>query len=150
MAEIASLSKAQLFAGLSPDELERIAALGHQRVYNKGDTILREGEPGRELFVVSRGTVHIALETAETPTPLINLGVGQIFGEMAMVDRGVRSATVTALSDETTLQVIPHDAFFELCEKDNHIGFVVMRNLAAEMSLRIRYYNIAGATGAGG
>ena len=150
MASLASLSKAQLFAGLAQDELERIAALGHQRVYHQGDTILREGEAGRELFIVSRGTVQVALETPEAPTPLINLGVGQIIGEMAMVDRGARSATVTALSDETTLQVIAHDAFLELCEKDNHIGFVVMRNLATEMSLRLRYYNIAGATGVGG
>ena len=61
---------------------------------------------------------------------------------MTLVDRGARSASVRALDDGTVLQVIPHKGFLELCEEDNHIGFIVMRNLAAEMSLRLRLYNI--------
>ena len=48
-----------------------------------------------------------------------------------------------ALGDETVLNVIPHEDFLGLCQQDNHIGFVVMRNLAAEMSLKLRYHNIA-------
>jgi CRP-like cAMP-binding protein len=64
---------------------------------------------------------------------------------MTLVDRGARSATVRAADGPTVLQVIPHAALRELCEQDNHIGFVVMRNLAAELSLRLRYYNITRA-----
>jgi CRP/FNR family cyclic AMP-dependent transcriptional regulator len=80
---------------------------------------------------------------------LINLGTGQVFGEMTLVDRGARSATVKAVKDGTVLYVIPHAAFLELCQEDNHIGFIVMRNLAADMSLKLRYYNIAGQINAG-
>jgi CRP/FNR family cyclic AMP-dependent transcriptional regulator len=140
-----SLGKTQLFSGLSQAELERIAALGEQRVFQRGDMILSEGDTSRELFIVGGGTVEIYLQTAQTSTPLINLGVGQIFGEMTLVDLGARSATVRATDDETVLQVIPHDAFRQLCEEDNHIGYIVMRNLAAEMSLRLRHYNISRA-----
>lgn len=150
MSLIDSLRKAQLFIGLAPDELARIAPLCQQRAYNKGDTILSQGETTRELFIVEQGTVEVSLGTAETSTPLINLGTGQVFGEMTLVDRGARSATVKAIKDGTVLYVIPHEAFLQLCEADNHIGFIVMRNLAADMSLKLRYYNIAGRDSAGG
>lgn len=149
MSLIDSLKKAQLFIGLAPDELARIAPLCQQRSYNKGDTILSEGETTRELFIVEQGTVEVSLGTAEASTPLINLGTGQVFGEMTLVDRGARSATVKAVKDGTVLYVIPHQAFLQLCEEDNHIGFIVMRNLAADMSLKLRYYNIAGRINAG-
>ena len=142
MSVTEALGKAQLFNGLSQHELEGIAALSEQRTYQSGDSILTEGETSRELFIVGQGHVAISLATAEASTPLINLGVGQVFGEMTLVDRGARSASVRALDDGTVLQVIPHKGFLELCEQDNHIGFIVMRNLAAEMSLRLRLYNI--------
>jgi len=143
MSLVESLNKAQIFSDLAQSELEKIAALGYEQTFGKGDTILSEGERSRELFIIGQGMVEVSLTTADTITPLVNLGMGQIFGEMSLVDRGARSATVTALSDGTVLQVIPHEALLKLCQEDNHIGFVVMRNLAAEMSLRLRYHNIA-------
>jgi len=144
MPLIESLKKVQIFTGLSQEELGRIAALCQQRVHDKGTTILSEGETSRELFIVGQGMVEVSLGRAEYATPVMRLGMGQVVGEMSLVDRGARSATAKAVSDETVLYVIPHDAFLELCEADNHIGFIVMRNLAAEISLKLRYYNIAG------
>jgi CRP-like cAMP-binding protein len=161
-----ALGKTQLFSGLSETELARIAARGEERVFQKGDVILSEGETSRELFIVGQGTVHVSVKSADASTPLAHLGVplthlgvplthpgvplthlgaGQVIGEMTLVDRGARSATVRAADGPTVLQVIPHAALRELCEQDNHIGFVVMRNLAAELSLRLRYYNITRA-----
>jgi CRP-like cAMP-binding protein len=148
MSLIEALDKAQLFSDLSAEEMEKIALLCEQRVYGKGDTVLSEGETSRELFIIGQGMVEVSLKTAEASTPLIHLGTGQVFGEMTMVDRGARSATVKAVADETVLQVIPHNALLQLCQEDNHIGFIVMRNLAAEMSLKLRYYNISGAMNA--
>ena len=130
-------------SGLAQGELEKIAALGSERTFGKGDTILSEGDRSRDLFIIGRGMVKVSLETKDASTPLVNLGTGQIFGEMSLVDSGARSATVTATSEGTLLQVIPHEDLLNLCEQDNHIGYVVMRNLAAEMSLRLRYHNIA-------
>ncbi len=138
-----SLKRARLFAGLTPDELERIAALCQTKTFRQGEQVLSEGESSRDLFIIGQGTVEVSVSAAGTPTPIVNLGVGQVVGEMALVDQGARSATVKALSDDTVLYAIPHDAFLALCEEDNHIGFVVMRNLAAEMSLKLRYSNIA-------
>ena len=149
MSLIESLGKAQLFSDLSKQEMKKIAVLCQQRVYSQGDTVLCEGETSRELFIIGQGMVEVSLKTAEASTPLIHLGTGQVFGEMTMVDRGARSATVKAVADETVLLVIPHHDLLQLCKEDNHIGFIVMRNLAAEMSLKLRYYNISGAMNAG-
>lgn len=148
MSLIESLGKAQLFSDLSEPEMEKIAILCQKRVYGKGETVLSEGETSRELFIIAQGMVEVSLKTAEASTPLIHLGTGQVFGEMTMVDRGARSATVKAVADETILLVIPHQDLLQLCKEDNHIGFIVMRNLAAEMSLKLRYYNISGAINA--
>jgi CRP/FNR family cyclic AMP-dependent transcriptional regulator len=148
MSLVESLSKTQIFTGLSQDELERIATLCQQRTYSRGDTILSEGETSRELFIIDQGMVEVSVLTAEAPTPLVNLGAGQVVGEMTLVDRGARSATVKAVSDKTVLNVIPHEDFLSLCQEDNHIGFIVMRNLAAEMSLKLRFRNIAEQMGA--
>jgi CRP/FNR family cyclic AMP-dependent transcriptional regulator len=149
MSIVEALGKAQLFTDLSQEELERIAAVSEQRRHHRGDTILNEGETSRELFIIIQGSVGISLRTAEATTPVINLGTGQVFGEMTLVDRGARSATARALEDPTVLHVIPHKDFLRLCEEDNHIGFIVMRNLAAEMSLRLRLHNITRVMEAG-
>jgi CRP-like cAMP-binding protein len=148
MSLIESLGQAQRFSDLSEQEMEKIAVLCQQRGYGKGDTVLSEGETSRELFIIGQGMVEVSLKMAEASTPLIHLGTGQVFGEMTMVDRGARSATVKAMADETVLLVIPHQDLLQLCKEDNHIGFIVMRNLAAEMSLKLRYYNISGAMNA--
>lgn len=151
MSLVESLRKARIFSGLSRDDLQGIAQLCQQRVYHQDDVILSEGEGSNELFIIGQGMVEVSLSMPEeSSTPLINLGAGQVVGEMALVDRGARSATVKATNDETVVYVIPHEAFHQLCERDNHIGFIVMRNLAAEMSLKLRYRNIAEQMGTAG
>jgi CRP-like cAMP-binding protein len=75
-------------------------------------------------------------------TSLARLGQGQIFGEMALVDRGARSATVHCVEDGTVLYVIPRQAFWALCDGNHHIGYVVMRNIAADLSFKLRHRNL--------
>ena len=119
MSLVESLHKARIFSSLSQGELERIATLCQRRVYSQGDVILSEGEGSRELFIIGQGMVEVSLSMPEQDsTPLINLGEGQVVGEMALVDQGARSATVKAMNDETVVYVAPHDAFLQLCEED--------------------------------
>jgi CRP-like cAMP-binding protein len=63
---------------------------------------------------------------------------------MALVDQGPRSATVRSISDNTVVLAIDRQGFVDLCERDNHLGYVVMRNMAADLSFKLRHRNLTG------
>ena len=85
---------------------------------------------------------------APGPQAIVSLGQGQVFGEMALVDRGTRSATVRSVDDGTIINSISQDDFTSLCEKNTAIGYVVMRNIAADLSFKLRHRNLrVGLTG---
>jgi len=143
----AILEAVELFEGATSQELESVAALSQERTFSKGDIVTAQGEPGAELFVVFEGFVEVLRAGAspeQTPRTVVHLGAGQIFGEMALVDRGPRSATVKAASDVTRVLVIHQDDFERLCEENHHLGFIVMRNIAADLSFKLRHHHLTG------
>jgi CRP-like cAMP-binding protein len=136
----------ELFDGLNDDELARLLALCREARFQKGDIITRQGQPGSEMFIVREGLVEVSVGAPGTDTPpqtVINLGAGQVVGEMALVDGGPRSATVRCVTANTTVHVIERDAFEQLCQADHHIGLIVYRNLAADLSFKLRHRNLA-------
>ncbi len=129
------------------DELEILAAVCEERRYPLNEIITQQGEVGEELFIVYEGFVEVvrAGSTPEnSPRTIVHLGEGQIFGEMALVDRGPRSATVKAASDQTKILAIKRGDFDRICEKNHHIGYVVMRNIAADLSFKLRHHHLTG------
>jgi CRP-like cAMP-binding protein len=70
------------------------------------------------------------------------LGRGQSFGEIALVDRGLRSATVRAALDHTTMLMLPRDALVSLCETYSQLGYRLMYNLAADLALKLRLIDL--------
>lgn len=141
------LQKVELFEGLTPDELQAVAGLCAERVCRSGDTITQQGEPGEEMFVICEGWVEVIPSTpagGANPRAVVNLGRGQLIGEMTLVDYGPRSASVKAISDPTVLQAIHREQFTELCEQDYRLGYLVMRNMAADLSFKLRHRNLTG------
>jgi CRP-like cAMP-binding protein len=140
------LRQAALFEGLSTDQLRSIAGLCQERTFLSGEIITTQGERGDELFVVSQGFVEVTLADSGggEPRTVIQLGPGQIVGEMALVDRGPRSATVRALTDGALLQALKRDDFLQLCQSDTHLGYLVMRNMAADLSFKLRHRLLTG------
>jgi len=141
------LSKVELFDGLTPQELSDVARICAQHEYRAGQVITTQGETGGELYVIADGFVEVVVSpSGQNPSPrtVVHLGRGQLFGEMALVDYGPRSATVKSIADHTLIQVIDRDDFNRLCEADNHLGYVVMRNMAADMSFKLRHYHLTG------
>lgn len=142
-----TLSQVELFEGLEPDELERIAAICEERTLESGHVVAKQGDIGDELYIIWEGLVEVVHEETpedSTPRTVVNLGQGQVFGEMALVDFGPRSATVRVISDSATLQAIPREAFLEVCQSHNHLGYVVMRNMAADLSFKLRHQHLIG------
>ena len=93
-----TLARVPLFAGLEPRELSRIAESFKERQYSAGDTIATEGQGGAGFFIIGEGTAKVTVRGEERGT----LGPGDYFGEIALIDEGARTATVTADTDMTT------------------------------------------------
>jgi CRP-like cAMP-binding protein len=153
------LKRSVLFSGLTPEQLDQIAALSREATYNAGDVVIQEGAPSNEVYIIREGMVEVLISKiaiADVPgapqlTPVVRLGNGQFFGEMALVDRGARSATVRCAKDGTVLYVIQREDFWELCDSNHHIGYIVMRNIAFDLSFKLRHQNLqAKLAGAGG
>ena len=88
------LRNATLFSGCTDDELARIAALATPRDAAPGELLCTEGAPGEEFYVVVDGTAEASVGGEKVG----DLGAGSFFGEMALIDGGDRTATVTATS----------------------------------------------------
>ncbi len=152
------LQHSELFLGLSPEQVEQIAALGHEATYNAGELIISEGAPSHELYIIGSGMVEVEVvkgTVQDVPgapqlSSLVRLGQGQVFGEMALIDSGARSATVRCAKDNSVLFVIPHKDFWALCQNDHHIGFIVMRNIAVDLSFKLRHRNLQERLAGGG
>jgi CRP-like cAMP-binding protein len=145
MAELNEiLQNVEIFDGLEKAELEQVAQICRERKLHAGDYITTQGEAGDELFIVTQGFVEVLLGEGATPTRVVvNLGAGQIIGEMALLDQGPRSASVRAVDEPTIVQVINRDNFDLLCRGNYHIGYIVMRNIAADLSFKLRHRNLS-------
>ncbi|MBI2348852.1 MAG: cyclic nucleotide-binding domain-containing protein [Deltaproteobacteria bacterium] len=103
------------------------------RVYQAGETIVRQGEPGQCMYVIQSGQVVVVQEKAQSEVPLAVLNKGDFFGEMALFEREARSATVRALQDSRVLTV-DRKTFLRRIQEDPSIAF----RLVEAMSRRIR------------
>ena len=92
------LRKVSLFSGLDDRELDSLADEFNERRFSAGDRIALEGEGGLMFFVVDSGDASVDVQGKEVG----KLGPGDAFGEIALIDRRPRTATVTALTDLRT------------------------------------------------
>jgi flavin reductase (DIM6/NTAB) family NADH-FMN oxidoreductase RutF len=95
------LASVPLFSSLSPELMAPILASGAERSFGAGETIVREGEPGDELFVILAGDVRVERDGRQVRT----FGTGDVFGEVAVLDRHPRSADVVAIGDVRCLTI---------------------------------------------
>ncbi|MBN1964375.1 MAG: cyclic nucleotide-binding domain-containing protein [Anaerolineae bacterium] len=132
-----------LFAGLDRGQVGRVVAISTPVEFKDGNVIISQGEKGDRLYVIGEGQVEVIVgEDPATARTALYLGQGQIFGEMALIDYGERSATIRCASDRAVIAVIKREDFEQLCQSDTGIGYVVMRNLASDLSFKLRLRNL--------
>jgi CRP-like cAMP-binding protein len=126
---------------ISPSELELAAELSRPRKFAAGEVVFEEGELGDSLFVIMGGEVEIARKDASGQVkPILTLKAPEFFGEMSLVDKEFRSATVRARSDCMLLQLTAENfAAFRKHHRDAFV-FIVM-NIARVLSARLRDAN---------
>lgn len=142
------LKMAGLFAGLKKEQLQRVAEISRQVEYHEGDNVVTQGDQGEQMFIIAEGQFEVLVgETPDTQRLTVYLGQGQIFGEMALIDYGERSATIRCATNDSLLYVIERNAFLNLCASDTDIGFTVMRNMASDLSFKLRHRNLKPESG---
>jgi CRP/FNR family transcriptional regulator, cyclic AMP receptor protein len=94
-APIEAVRRVPLFAELQPRELEQVARLFKERRFAAGETVAREGSGGAAFYLIDAGEAVVTVGGEERRT----LGAGDYFGEIALIDEGDRSATITATTE---------------------------------------------------
>jgi CRP/FNR family transcriptional regulator, cyclic AMP receptor protein len=143
---IDNLRRVEIFAGLSDEELLRVADICKALRLPADKTLFSEGDEGDELYVIHDGSVRVMINTRAAdgtvaPSTINMLYDGQCFGEMILLGSGARSATVVA-AEPTTLIVIREPDFRALCEANPRIGYTVIRNLAQDLAYKLRSSNL--------
>jgi CRP-like cAMP-binding protein len=94
-----------LFSDLPEDAFAQLLGDLQLKRFSRDGMVLREGEPGKSFFLLARGTVEVSKKVAEENLVLARLSDGSVFGEMALVSKEPRSATVRALSHVDLLEL---------------------------------------------
>jgi CRP/FNR family transcriptional regulator, cyclic AMP receptor protein len=126
MAE--SLKRLPIFAACSTRDLEAISRLSTTLDIPPGRVLATEGTPGHEFVVIRAGTVDVT----RNGTKLAELGPGDYFGEISLIDGGPRTATVTAVTP-VTIEVVERRDFDSLMEKVPGLPQRLMLGLAARL-----------------
>jgi CRP-like cAMP-binding protein len=140
------LKQSDIFYQFTPTQLELVANLCQEATFQKNDLIFKENTGSKELYVIVQGEVDIfldpslvsATDAASENEVIATLRRGQSFGEVALVDEGLRSASACAASDDTRLMIIPRDKLIMLCDTYPQLGYRLMYNLAADLAMKIR------------
>ena len=125
--------------------INKIAEMCAVKKFKKESTIIAEGDPGDELYIMLTGEIEIVKETLQKekyPVVTLNADMGGIYvGEIALLDNDKRSATVIAKTDCECL-VIKRDGFIKFGDDNPEIGLIITRAIAQQLSTKIRKTNL--------
>lgn len=149
MSVASTLNQADIFDELSTTQLELISSITGERHYQAGDVIFEENTPGDEMYIIANGEVEIQVDPSlidgdnkDGAHTIAVLRRGQSFGEVSLVDQGLRSASARCSQSDTHLIVIPRDKLMLLCDTYTQLGYKLMRNLAADLAMKIRHTDL--------
>jgi len=125
---VEALQQTRLFGGLDREELEQLGAVFKERRFAPGETVIKEGSGGAAFYVVASGEAAVTVGGE----PRATLRAGDHFGEIALLDEGVRMATVTAVG-ELVCHGLTLWEFRPLVERNGAMGWKLMQTLAREL-----------------
>ena len=132
------LKKIPIFEELTKRELAGLERILHKREYKRDEVIFRQDEPGMGMYIIESGRVAIISEPAEVH--LSELGSGEFFGELALLDESPRSATAIAKTECKILGFFQPD-LFALLDRNPRLGVKIVLRLAKIIGERLRKAN---------
>ncbi|MEN3343306.1 MAG: family transcriptional regulator, cyclic receptor protein [Actinomycetota bacterium] len=127
-APVEALRRVPLFADLDKREVEQIARLFKERRFRAGETVAKEGLGGAAFFLIDSGEAAVTIRGKERT----RLKPGDYFGEIALIDEGARSATITA-SSELVCYGLTYWDFRPLVQGNAAIGWKLLEALARKL-----------------
>ncbi len=135
--QLAMLRSVSLFSNIATSELRAIRGLLHRRSYLKNEIIFDEGEKGQAIYFILEGRVLICRQGKQESGVIAELGAGQCFGEMALLDNSPRMAQVRAAED-CIFEVLFREDFLSLIQTHSHIASKLTLELARMLAERLR------------
>jgi glutaminase len=138
-----SVPQINLFKGLSSEECRLVESIIKPLVFEAGDVIIREGDVAKLFFVIARGTVSVEIKVhgyGKRRKRVASIGPGLMFGEMALLDGGKRSADVVA-NEKVICYGLGVDELKELASEHPNVMIAILSNLTREFSERLRHAN---------
>jgi sulfate permease, SulP family len=135
------LDRVSLLGDFTADQIERLRGWLEPVAWPAGHVVFRHGDPGSSLYLVTRGRASVHLQHHDGDIRLVTFAVGAVFGELALLDRGPRSATVT-VDDDLAGFSLSEASFGVLCQQQPDIAIKLLSALGRELSVRIRYANM--------
>ena len=142
---LAYLKQSDVFYQFTHTQLELVVNVCQEKVFSIGEIIFEENSNSKQLYIIAQGEVEILIDSGivnpHEKTEKISIATlrrGQSFGEIALVDEGLRSATALAKAKSTHLIVIPREKLIMLCEAYPQLGYRMMYNLAADLAMKMR------------
>ena len=126
------------FAGLNDEQVEKLFAIGDQLHFDQDDVILKEGTLNSNLYIILKGAARIVLANdSEESMELIEVGDGEVLGEVSLLIDAPHAATVTAIEPTDVIQ-IERDSLLELTEEAPELAAQVWHQLAISLGTRLR------------
>ena len=126
------LRRCALFAHMADEDLEPVLEHMSERVLGDGETVFAAGEPADALLVVAAGTIEVAAVRSGRHHRLATLAPGRALGELALIDRGARSATCIALGQSAVLE-LRADTFDDLANDCSPVHLDVLDAVCANL-----------------
>jgi len=146
MVKAADLKGFNLFTGLGESELAKIAAISSRCTIEANTYIFTASKPATDLYflVGPNDAVQIEIQLHENKPNIVihTLTKGEAFGWASLVPPHQRIASARCIVNAEVI-TISGKSLLEILEKNNHVGYVLMRNLSALLSLRLNYTTIA-------
>jgi len=136
-AAASTLRSCQLFASISPEELETIASFAVQKTLRKGEYLFREGSASEGFYVVQRGAINIHRVSAVGKEQVIHVfRTGQSFAEAALASEGGYPANARAIQDSTVL-LIPKPDFLGLLRKRPELALRMLGSMSQHLRILV-------------
>jgi len=105
MERILFFKRVPLFANLAPADIKQVAAIAQEETFGDGDILVRQGDTGDVMFIIASGEVRVLASNGQKEVELARRKVGEFIGEMALLSKAPRNATIEAVGDVHTLAI---------------------------------------------